>query len=285
MKKFTKGCLIFAAIIVGIGLLFAVIGTAMGFRVDNIFEFKNIINGNEFKEVNFEFSPKEIKNLNIDLDAGSLKIITSREDKVQIMVKAREGTYTCYQDANTVVFNEKNSRFYWRMLQNNGLEVTVYLPENFQLEEGDLQLGVGEAIVNELNGQKISLDIGAGSFQGKSITAKETLTLSVGAGNVDMEQIKAGETVVNCGVGSVYLEGKIEGNVKANCGVGEIEFSIDGKEEDFNYQVASGIGDISINSSKYGTIANDRKIYNNGDKTFEIECGVGSIEININEIP
>lgn len=276
MKKFTKICLILVSIFLVLGLVFATVGVAIGFRAENLLEY-----GFEKQENNFKFSADEIKNLNVNVDVGRLKIYTSKEEEIKVSIKAGKGTYECYQDGNKLIVNQEKNSFLWRFFRNKGTEVTIYIPEKLQLENNVITLGAGEAYVDGLDGERIDIQVGAGRFKGKSIQADSQLILSVGAGEIELEQIKAKDTTVECGIGSITIEGKIDGNVSADCGVGEIVFNLEGEEDDFNYQVKSGIGNIIINSIEFQPMGANQKIDNDADKTFDLQCGVGSIEITI----
>lgn len=280
MKKFTKVCLTLVLIFVVLGMVFAVIGMALGFRLEDINRISNI--GGESTE-EYEFSVDGIKNLDIEIDAGILEMATSHDDKIKVLVEGNSNSWKCYQDGERLIILDELEHSFWTIFGNNGTHVTLYLPENYEVKEGKIVLGAGEANIEKLTGQEVSMEVGAGTLHGNKIQAEEKLNLTAGAGEIEINEMEAGDTYAECGIGSISLEGKIQGNVTAECGVGEISFDIKGEEDDYNYYIESGVGNITIDENEYDSIGTDKKIDNGANKTFNLECGVGSIEINIED--
>lgn len=278
MKKFTKVCLTLVVILVVLGGIFAVIGMVMGFRLDDINAISSV--GFDAKEETYEFNADEIENLNIEVDAGELEVNTNNENKIKITVKSSNDSWECYQEGNQLIINEDLEDNFWTLFNNHGSEVTISLPNDYEVKEGKIVLGAGEAYIDRMAGKEISLEVGAGSVECNSIQAEEKLNLTAGAGEIEINKMEVGDTYVDCGIGSISLQGKVEGDITAECGVGEISFDIEGDEDDFNYYIESGVGNISIDESDFASIGSDKKIDNDADKNFYLECGVGSIEIN-----
>ncbi|RDU22280.1 DUF4097 family beta strand repeat-containing protein [Anaerosacchariphilus polymeriproducens] len=280
MKRLTKVCLILVVVFLGIGILLAVVGTAMGFRFGNIRDISGLTNLT--KQEKYEYPLEEIKNLDIKVDAGKLEINSGDEDKIVVIMKRKDDYGTCYQDGNKLVIHEKLKKSFWKLFENYGTEVKIYLPKDYKFEKGRITMGAGEANIERFYGKEISFDVGAGSLHGDTIAAAEKMELSAGAGEIDIEKMQAKDTSVECGVGSISLSGKVDGDISADCGIGEISLDLDGKENDFNYILKSGVGDMEINDNKFHALGNDKKIDHNAKKTINMECGVGSIDVNVN---
>jgi hypothetical protein len=73
------------------------------------------------------------------------------------------------------------------------------------------------------------------------------------------------------------------GHNKIDCGVGNVELDLVGKETDYNYKYSVGLGEFTINDTNYSKGSGDGKKDNNAANDFDIDCGIGSIEINIKE--
>ena len=67
--------------------------------------------------------------------------------------------------------------------------------------------------------------------------------------------------------------------MEADCGVGEIDINLKGQEEDYDYEVSCGVGDVKIGSHSYSALGNDKNIDNNADNTITLDCGVGQIRV------
>lgn len=281
MKRLTKVCLALVIVFLVIGIILVVVGTAMGFRFGSLRDISGLVV--ETKQEKYEYSLKEIRNLEIDMDAGKLEINSGEQDKIVVILKHRNNTGTCYQNGNRLVIHEKFKNSFWKLWENYQTEVKIFLPKDYKFENGRVIMGAGETNIEELYGKEISFDVGAGSLQGNSIVATEKLKLSAGAGEIDIERIEAKDTSVECGVGSISLSGKVDGDISADCGIGEVTLDLDGKETDFNYILKSGVGDMKINDNKFHALGDDKKIDHNANKTINMECGVGSIAVDVNE--
>ena len=77
------------------------------------------------------------------------------------------------------------------------------------------------------------------------------------------------------------IAGEILGNLDADCGVGEIKLDLSGREEDYNYNISCGVGDIDLNDKHYSFAEDDIIRNENAIGTFNLNCSVGSLEVNI----
>ena len=64
------------------------------------------------------------------------------------------------------------------------------------------------------------------------------------------------------------------------CGVGSIVYTASGHEEEYNYEIECGIGEVLCGDSSYSGLGKNRHIDNNADKDISIEGGVGSVIID-----
>lgn len=83
---------------------------------------------------------------------------------------------------------------------------------------------------------------------------------------------------LDCGAGEMEIMGDISGDSKLNCGVGHVELRLTQEESNYDYDVESGIGEVKINDEKY-YFTNSNHHGNDAENTFDIKCGIGSIEV------
>lgn len=127
--------------------------------------------------------------------------------------------------------------------------------------------------------KEVSLSVGAGSLEIESVSA-EDLSVEVGAGEVIISNFQADEADFDCGAGSIEARGEVRSKADLKCGVGSIEYTAFGHETEYNYDIECGIGEIICGSNSYSGLGRDQSIDNNADKEISIEGGIGSVTVN-----
>ncbi len=156
--------------------------------------------------------------------------------------------------------------------------MTLYLPIDTEFDEIDLELGAGQMNLNNLKAGDMEMNLGAGQVLAEGLRA-ENVVISVGAGDVTLEQAKLGTLKMDVGAGNCEIGGTISGNVEAECAMGNISFKLTGEETDFNYVIQCVTGNITIVDKEYSGVANEQNIDNQGGKTMDIECAMGNVEV------
>ena len=91
---------------------------------------------------------------------------------------------------------------------------------------------------------------------------QEKAELTVGTGNIDLENLKVQ-------------------NLEADCGIGNIDLGIDGKEKDYDYEISCAAGAIDIGDSSFSGLGHEKKISNPGSAgKMTFDCGVGNITVD-----
>ncbi len=304
MKTFTKVCLILAGTLAGVGVIFCIIGGAMGasfgkmgnasrtnwgigwldiasdwfsWDEDDFEAFEDYLSddlsdtsiGNIDSAETYVYGADEIKNisnLDVDIKAGSLKILESEDEQIRLMKDTTKGLFGGW------------GLFGWR---NKGVKVVLYLPADMTFDRIEIDVSAGEvnAIGSELTAKDADLSVDAGSLKVGVLNVSRKLEANTGAGEVKIGDLTAEEAELDCGVGEMDIQGTISGNIKADCGVGELNITLYGEEESFNYVLDCGLGDVRIGSSSYTSLGKKKKIDNNAEKTMNLDCGVGSIKV------
>ena len=159
--------------------------------------------------------------------------------------------------------------------------IVITVPKGFEAENLEIELGAGEMTFEKLATKSFDLSVGAGAVNGRTLTIANHAQISVGAGSINIKDFLADTVDMDCGVGSMRIDGSISGDADIECNVGEIKLDLTGDEDDYNYIVDCGIGEIRINNARY-SFNNKEKIYNkNAKATFDLNCGVGSIKIDM----
>ena len=137
--------------------------------------------------------------------------------------------------------------------------VWIYLPPAAALEKADLTVGVGELYVEEIQAEELDLEVGTGS--------------------AEVDRFTAGDLDVEVGVGAATLEGVTRRDADLSCDLGSLAYTDAGRMEDFNYELDCGVGELRLDGDKYSGIDVEKYIDNRADKTMQISCDVGSADI------
>ena len=111
----------------------------------------------------------------------------------------------------------------------------------------------------------------------------DDVSIDIGAGRVEIDNLEADTLKVDCGVGKAEISGTVSDKVKADCGVGSVLMHLDGKEEDYDYKISCGPGSVNVNGETYRSLSTDKKINNHSDREIDLDCGIGEIEVLLSE--
>lgn len=92
----------------------------------------------------------------------------------------------------------------------------------------------------------------------------------------------AKDITAECGIGDLRITGEIIGNNTIKNDIGDVNISVDGKEEDYNYQVDCEIGTVNINNNRYSGVSSQTKNNTGAENSFNVECGIGKVSLKIN---
>lgn len=183
---------------------------------------------------------------------------------------------------DTLYIEQEGDKMKWGLFGNHSMseysgEIVITIPSGTKLEKTTVMLGVGEGNFKNITTEKFNLIAGVAST---NIEGLNTAYASIegGVGEVNLEGSNLGEAKITMGVGSVRIETALEGDMEIEGGLGDLEIILEGREEDYNYQISRGAGEIEINDQHYNGLG-DVNILNRSDQTIDIEAGIGSIKI------
>ena len=139
-------------------------------------------------------------------------------------------------------------------------ELVLYVPEKVTFDEVELKFGAGEVVFDSLSAEKFKAEIGAGHIL---------------VNNGEVEKVE-----LSVGAGAVEYYGSIQEKMEADCSMGSIYAELQGKEEEFDYDLECSMGNIAINGQDY---AFDRKVDNHAQKKMKLSCVMGSVEVLFSE--
>ena len=142
-------------------------------------------------------------------------------------------------------------------------KVCISYPEDVKLQELEIEMGAGTVYLNrDIETEKLSVEMGAGEFDSKNpVTAREA-DLEIGTGSMTFADLSAKK-------------------ISGECGLGELDLTMTGTQEDYNYDLECGVGNLDVGSDSYSGLGREKSISNTGaDRKLDLECGMGNVSVN-----
>ena len=221
---------------------------------DELDDTENVVSGEVFSGV---------ENLKLDIGASEVQIKTGTDDKIHVddsrMKTENAVQKTLSDDGKTLEITTK-MRSSFKNVRNVKGTLVIYLPKDYKFDQMDMEYGAATAEIDGLNAKSLKIESGA-----SGCTIK----------NADIEELD-----VETGAGSLDFYGTVEKEVDIDCGAGRVTLNLEGKVEDYNYELDSSAGSVEIGEDiDLGGLSTEKSIDNGSKRTIEISNGAGSVEI------
>lgn len=309
MKKFTRNCLIFAGILMflGIGISFAaaVMGATVydlpsidynnstwylgenDWNLSSVWDKKNKMKESspdestwqeevsqtlgDMKDLGFRaaFQGDErrtygnVRKLDLMVYGSAARIIVADNiTEIQVEISKNDGSYKVYLDDE----NELNIAVKWRkggVIRGWGKKnpmVQITIPNNYQFDEVNLDIGAGVVYAEELNARKLDVQVEAGSGQ--------------------IESGKVEEFNGECSAGELIYHGTVVREVEAHCMAGFLMMYLTGKESDYNYEIQISAGSMTVGNNNYAALGSvQRWGYQEAVGTMNLSSSAGAMGV------
>ena len=152
------------------------------------------------------FAPEDVKSLDIDMDAGMLKVVKGKGKEIKVITTSKNAEVETALEDGTLIISENFHAAYWGDGVHR-LQVVIEVPEQLELEELSVEVGAGNIDIKE------------------GLLTTAYASLDVDAGNLD-------------------FAGEVKGDLDANCNVGNMELKLTGEQQDYNYSLSCDVGSI-----------------------------------------
>ncbi len=142
-------------------------------------------------------------------------------------------------------------------------KVCISYPEDVKLQELEIEMGAGTVYLNrDIETEKLSVEMGAGEFDSKNPVTAEEADLEIGTGSMTFADLSAKK-------------------ISGECGLGELDLTMTGTQEDYNYDLECGVGNLDVGSDSYSGLGREKSISNTGaDRKLDLECGMGNVSVD-----
>lgn len=288
MKSVRKICLGLACFCIALGIVLAIFAYTIGgnrvyYNTDHSYELEDTV--------------EEVMSLDFDISLASVQIETGDNFHVSIRNMPEDAYKSYVQNGTWVIREDENSDNFVNLfglklpIHSNMIslsykddsypKIIITIPEGFHADKIKLRMDAGTIYADKLSGDNVDIEVGAGSMHVKELIANNYADMECGVGELVVDDMKAGDVNLDCGFGSIRIDGSILGDCYAESGVGNIALNLEGNEEDYNYTIDCGIGNVILNESNYSFTAN--KTIRNKDAigSFDLDCGIGQIELYV----
>ena len=187
------------------------------------------------------FAPEDVKSLDIDMDAGMLKVVKGKGKEIKVITTSKNAEIETVLEDGTLIISENFHAAYWGDGVHR-LQVVIEVPEQLELEELSVEVGAGDIDIKE------------------GLLTTAYASLDVDAGNLD-------------------FAGEVKGDLDANCNVGNMELKLTGGQQDYNYRLSCGVGSIKAGDISVAGLGRDDEIDNGADYDMDINCDVGNVDV------
>ncbi|HCC35068.1 MAG TPA: hypothetical protein DEQ02_05320 [Ruminococcaceae bacterium] len=289
MKTTFKVFSIIAAFCIILGIIFIIAGLFMGANIFEAGKFMRFQSDDEFYQT---YDTNFVDSIEVELSYGQLRIkrgesgasgslvelsaINIKDDWFD--VTRENGKLTIKDRAGGGLFGGR-----WHLgpvsLGYEPIINIVIPPGEFSFDGVKINAGAGELDIDDLSTETLNVELGAGSTDISGLKA-ERLKLSGGVGESRIKDAFVDTAEISSGVGKIVFEGVITNGGDISSGVGSIDLEISGKREDYGFDVETGLGECRINGDSFRGYHEP-----NADitKRFDLECGVGSIDMDFVE--
>ena len=290
MKKFTKGMLIAAGIFAAAGIGLTAAGGVMGASMseltgvnslkrilwmtewdDDHDDYDDIDDDDYVDHDGMEYSAEVGNESSTD---GTVYQLKYQPTKLDIELKydeliLEEGDSFCvrvYDDSGkNVTVKESSDTLKVRSTKklSKTRKVCISYPEDVKLQELEIEMGAGTVYLNrDIETEKLSVEMGAGEFDSKNPVTAEEADLEIGTGSMTFADLSAKK-------------------ISGECGLGELDITMTGTQEDYNYDLECGVGNLDVGSDSYSGLGREKSISNTGaDRKLNLECGMGNVSVD-----
>ncbi len=313
MKQFTKICLMICGCSLILGMILLGIGVSMGARPG---QYLSMVHGNHWTELfHIRDSVTSLDDLDDDIEdildrdpEEWTKAPSGNGHHIEDHGHDRESWYTgnTMPSMEDCEYDESFSEEIWEVEAEIGYGAIQFLPyegdairvqadnikKYFQcwVEEKELHIeDYRKNMDDELRlivylpareYKELKVELGAGYFEAQELKAEE-VELKMGAGECEVQRIEATkEAELQVGAGRIWLGAFSGQKLTGECAAGEMVISLEGAYEDYNYDIESAVGEVLLGGSSHSGFANVERINNHANKKVELDCAIGTIQVD-----
>lgn len=215
-----------------------------------------------------------IESFKIDISNDDIEI----KEGEKFEVKTNDPDVKFYHE-NSIVKIKSDKTFSWHLSNSSRGTIIIYLPNEFNISELDLNLGAGKIDIDKIIVETLLMDLGAGTMTAKEINVYEKATINGGAGNINIYSGTINNLNLKLGAGNASVESDLTGSNTLTTGVGKLNLGLSRSKDNYKFDISKGLGNIILNDFD----VSEDILIGDGETKIKISGAVGNIIINTAE--
>ena len=215
-----------------------------------------------------------IESFKIDISNDDIEI----KEGEKFEVKTNDPDVKFYHE-NSKVKIKTDKTFSWHLSNSSRGTIIIYLPNEFNITELDLNLGAGKIDIDKIFVETLLMDLGAGTMTAKEINVYEKATINGGAGNINIYSGTINNLNLKLGAGNASIQSDLTGSNTLTTGVGKLNLGLSRSKDNYKFDINKGLGNIILNDFD----VSEDILIGDGETKIKISGAVGNIIINTAE--
>lgn len=215
-----------------------------------------------------------IESFKIDISNDNIEI----KEGEKFEVKTNDPDVKFYHE-NSKVKIKTDKTFSWHLSNSSRGTIIIYLPNESNISELDLNLGAGKIDIDKIFVETLLMDLGAGTMTAKEINVYEKATINGGAGNINIYSGTINNLNLKLGAGNASIESDLTGSNTLTTGVGKLNLGLSRSKDNYKFDISKGLGNIILNDFD----VSEDILIGDGETKIKISGAVGNIIINTAE--
>lgn len=215
-----------------------------------------------------------IESFKIDISNDDIEI----KEGEKFEVKTNNPDVKFYHE-NSIVKIKSDKTFSWHLSNSSRGTIIIYLPNEFNISELDLNLGAGKIDIDKIFVETLLMDLGAGTMTAKEINVYEKATINGGAGNININSGTINNLNLKLGAGNASIQSDLTGSNTLTTGVGKLNLGLSRSKNNYKFDINKGLGNIILNDFD----VSEDTLIGDGETKIKINGAVGNIIINTSE--
>ena len=215
-----------------------------------------------------------IESFKIDISNDDIEI----KEGEKFEVKTNDPDVKFYHE-NSKVKIKTDKTFSWHLSNSSRGTIIIYLPNEFNISELDLNLGAGKIDIDKIFVETLLMDLGAGTMTAKEVNVYEKATINGGAGNINIYSGTINNLSLKLGAGNASIQSDLTGSNTLTTGVGKLNLGLSRSKDNYKFDISKGLGNIILNDFD----VSEDILIGDGETKIKISGAVGNIIINTAE--
>ena len=215
-----------------------------------------------------------IESFKIDISNDDIEI----KEGEKFEVKTNDPDVKFYHE-NSKVKIKTDKTFSWHLSNSSRGTIIIYLPNESNISELDLNLGAGKIDIDKIFVETLLMDLGAGTMTAKEINVYEKATINGGAGNINIYSGTINNLNLKLDAGNASIQSDLTGSNTLTTGVGKLNLGLSRSKDNYKFDISKGLGNIILNDFD----VSEDILIGDGETKIKISGAVGNIIINTAE--